>query len=175
MGEAGDSKGLMGSTLSPVRGLFFFARGIAGIVGIAGHATRWEALCCSCPSALISGLCTNSAGSFGATRPGIFSPTPLAAYGLVIAWPIVTCVSIHSQAAALVWNGPATECSARPRDTPTKNHVTSCAPARCSYIMNTMNGSLLIAPSSTAEDGKPRRGITRRRVDVRSFDWDLHP
>src|SRR5215471_20483004 len=51
-------------------------------------------------------------------------------YGFAIAWPIVVCVSIHAQAAVLVWNGPASECSARPRDTPTKKHGTSCAPTR---------------------------------------------
>ena len=72
-------------------------------------------------------------------------------YWLAIAWPIVVCVSIHAQAAALVWNGPASECSARPRDTPTKKHGTSsCAPARCSYTTNMMNISFLIAPSPSA-------------------------
>src|SRR5262249_12482543 len=71
-------------------------------------------------------------------------------YGLAIAWPIVVCVSIHAQAAALVWNGPASECSARPRDTPTKKYGTSWAPTPCSYRTNVMNIPFLIASSPSA-------------------------
>jgi len=93
-------------------------------------------------------------------------------YALAIAWPIVVCVSIQAQAAALVRNGPASECSAPPRDTPTKKRGTSCAPAH-SYMTNLMNsfkGGTVIAPSAgqdrssrSAPVGYARRGADSRR------------
>src|SRR5262249_43281604 len=44
-------------------------------------------------------------------------------------WPIAVCISIQAQVAALVWNGPASKCSARPTDTPTQKkwRVVVCA------------------------------------------------
>ena len=46
-------------------------------------------------------------------------------YGRAIAWPIVACVSIHAQAAASVWNGPASECSAPARRLPLPRDATA--------------------------------------------------
>src|SRR5262245_31899345 len=87
--------------------------------------------------------------SFWSLSPG--SPAPLGgAFVTVQAHPdwIVACPSIHAKAAALVWNGPASEGSARPTDMPTKNKF---APfAQYSYSWNAMNISFLIASSPSA-------------------------
>src|SRR5262249_55085302 len=94
-------------------------------------------------------------------------------YGLAIAWAIVVCVSIQAQAAALVWNGPASECSARPRDTPTKKYGTSSAPAQYSYRTNLMNSFIIASPSITPSAGQDRSsrsalvGYARRGADNR--------
>src|SRR5215468_7095866 len=73
--------------------------------------------------------------------------TPSGKQVVAIAWPIIVCVSIQAQAAALVWNGPASECAARPIDRPTKKHGLSSASARCSYTTNTMNSFIIASPS----------------------------
>src|SRR5262245_16689043 len=101
-------------------------------------------------------------------------------YGLDIAWPIVVCVSIHAQAAVLVWNGPASECSAWPRDTPTKKHDTSCAPTRCSYRTNVMNISFLIASSQAARAAfapfaRARLGVHRAGCELTKKTPDVRP
>ena len=60
----------------------------------------------------------------GSLSPG--SPAPPGRGLLSVSLPtthparIVVCDSIHAQAAALLWNGPASECSEPPTDKPTK-------------------------------------------------------
>src|SRR5262249_42237831 len=116
--------------------------------------------------------------AFAASRVEGPAPQELFGFGRPIRSSIasiVVCISIQAQAAALVWNGPASECSARPRDTPTKNMARHCflpLALRSARVIGT-DALRLVLTLREPGDGQKRKQDSEDDPDINAHQSSL--